>query len=176
MVLGATTFKGLGTLNAAAGVYVAGHGTVAQAVRDTEAAYTTLGTILPADHSIPQTTEGSEILSVAITPTNASSILRIRVNLMVGHASAGGQVCAALFVDSSVGALAAAGQSVGNSTTVESLSFEYTISAGSTSARTYKVRAGSDAASDAFLNGNASSRIFGGVAVSSLEVEEVLPQ
>jgi hypothetical protein len=37
------------------------------------------------------------------------------------------------------------------------------------------VRAGSDQAADAFLNGDASARVFGGVAVSSIVVTEFLP-
>jgi hypothetical protein len=38
------------------------------------------------------------------------------------------------------------------------------------------VRCGNSAASDGFLNGHSTSRLFGGVAVSSLTVTEILPQ
>lgn len=167
-----------GAINAtdlqAAGVSLA-HGIV-QVVRDTNAVYTTLGTQMPADNTIPQITEGDEILSVSITPKSATSTLRIRAVLSVGHGAAGGQICAAIFVDATANALNAGGISAGNSALLETLVLEHAVAAGSTSARTYRVRAGSGTTTDAYLNGNATARIFGGVAISSLEVEEILAQ
>lgn len=166
--------KGVGTLNAV-GLYVAGHGTIAQVVRDTEPAYMALATILPHDNSVPQITEGDEVLAVAITPVNAGSTLRIRATLNIGGAT-GAQVGAALFVDSVAGALNAVSTSINTSGTMQLLSLEHTVTAGSTSSRTYRIRAGSDTATDATLNGDITTRIYGGVAVSRMEVEEILPQ
>jgi hypothetical protein len=155
---------------------VGGHGTIAQVVSDTEVTYTTLGTLLPYDNTIPQNTEGDEVLSVAITPINASSILRIRAVLNVGGGS-GDVTSAALFVDTTANALAAASmQNASTAAGMYTLYLEHEVTAGSTTARTYKIRAGSDSATDAFLNGNTLGRKFGGVAVSSLTVTEVLPQ
>jgi hypothetical protein len=167
--------KGIGTLNAAAGVYIAGHGTIAQVVRDIESAYLTLATILPHDNSIPQNTEGDEVLAVTITPVNSGSTLRIRAMLNIGGGT-GAQVGAALFVDSVASAISAASASINASGTMQFLILEHTVTAGSTSARTYKIRAGSDTATDANLNGDIATRIYGGVAISRLEVEEILPQ
>lgn len=168
--------KGAGTLNAAAGLYIAGHGTIAQVVSSTNSSYTTLGTIMPLDDTIPQNTEGVEVLSVAVTPVNANSILRIRANLNVGHGGTAGHIIAALFVDSAANALNAAETFTQNTATTTVLTLQHQVSANSTSARTYKVRAGSSVATDAFLNGDSSGRVFGGVAISSLVIEEVLPQ
>jgi hypothetical protein len=169
--------KGAGTVNAL-GVYVNGHGTVAQVVTDTDTANTTLGTILPYDNSIPQNTEGDEVLSVAITPVNASSVLYIDVAVNIGTTSSATEApSCAIFVDSTAGALAAGSAGVmASSADMSPIYIRHSLSAASTSARTYKVRCGNSAAADAFLNGHSTSRIFGGVAVSSLTVTEVLPQ
>lgn len=50
------------------------------------------------------------------------------------------------------------------------------VSAASTSARTYRIRIGPDAGGSAHLNGDGGARQFGGVAISSLTVKEILPQ
>lgn len=169
-------FKGAGALNTAAGVYIAGHGTIAQVVRDVETVYTTCGTIMPVDDTIPQSAEGDEILSVSITPTNAASTLLITVDLNVQLAIASGLFASAVFVDSVANAIAGR---VGTSPTtgrVETSNYTHSLSAGSTTARTYKVRAGSATATDLKINGDDATRLLGGVMSSSLSVVEILPQ
>jgi hypothetical protein len=169
-------FKGAGALNAAAGVYIAGHGTIAQVVRDVETAYITCGTIMPIDDTIPQNTEGDEILSVSITPTNAASTLLIIVDLNVQLAVASGLFASAIFVDSVSNAIAGR---VGTSPTtgrVETSHYTHSLSAGGTAVRTYKLRAGSATATDLKINGDDATRLLGGVMSSSLTVIEVLPQ
>jgi hypothetical protein len=167
--------RGAGTINAAAGVYIAGHGTIAQVVSDTENTYTTLGTILPFDDTIPQITEGDEILSVAITPTNAGSTLLIMFTGTFG-ASTGQEIGAALFVDATASALNASSCFVTAGGIATTNSMKHLVVAGSTSARTYRIRAGSEVATDAFLNGDSTGRKFGGVARAALVVIEILPQ
>jgi hypothetical protein len=178
VTVGAPTgsFKGDGTLNAQAGVYIAGHGTVAQFVEDEDAVYQTLGTILPLDDTIPQNTEGDELLTVAITPTNASSTLSIMVEVQGQLAVASGDWACAVFVDTTADAIAARAASVVSTSNIMQLTFTHTLSAGSTSARTYKVRCGSAVATDLKVNGTNTARLFGGVNQSRMSVTEILPQ
>jgi hypothetical protein len=168
---------GTGCLNADTDVRLDGvslaHG-VAQVVRDTEATYTTLGTIIPSDNSIPQNTEGDEVLSVAITPKSASSTLQIDIVAHLGGNVADLLACA-VFVDTTASAIAVGSTSIAGGGIMETISFNHSVSAASTSARTYKVRCGADSASDGALNGNETARLFGGVAISSLTVTEYLP-
>jgi hypothetical protein len=169
-------FKGPGAINAAAGLYVAGHGTIAQVVRDVETAYITCGTIMPVDDTIPQSTEGDQILAATITPTNAASTLLISVDLNVQLAVASGLFASAVFVDSLSNAIAGR---VGTSPTtgrVETTHYTHSLSAGTTVARTYKVRAGSATATDLKINGDDATRLLGGVMTSSLTIVEILPQ
>lgn len=166
--------KGLGTINAK-GLYVEGHGTIAQQVTTTSTTNKTLGTILPYDDSIPQSGEGDQVFSQSFTPINASSTIYVDVFLNVGGPSTNSMSCA-LFVDAGANAVAAASVLMPNSTSMMPLTLRYSVSAGSTTARTYSLRAGNSTATDGFLNGHASSRIFGGVAISSMTITEVLPQ
>lgn len=168
--------KGLGTINTL-GSYTKGHGTLAQAVRVTSATYQTCSTDFPCDNTIPQITEGDELFNVSITPTNASSTLLIRFSGFVGSTTAS-EVGAGLFVDATANALNAVNARSNSAAGCVPMILEHSVSAGSTSARTYRIRLGPDVggAANAFLNGDNTARKFGGVATASLEVQEILPQ
>lgn len=143
--------------------------------RATNAAYTSTATDIPSDDSIPTSSEGAEALSLTVTPTNAASIMLLEVGLNLGG-GAGGQASAALFEGAGAAAFAAASVPILNTGTMTRLQFSHSITASSTSQRIYRVRYGPDASTvTAYLNGDATSRTFGGVAVSSLTVWEILP-
>lgn len=135
--------------------------------------HATLSTTIPYDDSLPQNTEGTEILTVSITPKNAANRIRVRFQCCAGTSVASG-LTAALFVDSDANAIAATGTVTSGGGSLEQLALEYETAAGSTSARTYKIRvgAGSD---NAYVNGDSSSRRYGGAARATLVVEELLP-
>jgi hypothetical protein len=168
---------GAGKLNVDGDIQLDGvsivHG-IAQVVADTETTYTTLGTILPLDDTIPQITEGVEILSVPITPKNASSFIEIDFNGSFGG-STSLRVLAALFVDSTANALNLVGGIITNTSQHITLPLKYRVAAGSTSSRTYRIRAGSDVALDAFLNGDSTGRQGGGISTAILTAREILP-
>jgi len=147
--------------------------TIGQVVSSVSTGVATGATAIPADDTIPQcTSEGTEFHSLAITPTNASSTLVIDVTVF-GSISTNGQVYAILCVDSTANALAAVGAAA-DASDRETISFTHSLSAGSTSARTYKVRVGPSAGTFTF-NGAGGTRLFGGVANSSITITEVLP-
>lgn len=132
-------------------------------------------TTMPLDDTIPQNTEGDQYMTVSITPTNASNILFIEVILFAVH-STGAWISAALFQDSVANALAAM---TSYSTTAGGgapIVFRHKMVAGGTSAIAFKVRAGNHlGAGTVTFNGNAGSRIFGGVIASSITVTELTP-
>ncbi len=146
---------------------------VAQVVSTLDGAVATGTTVIPFDDTIPQNTEGDEYMTLAITPTNANSVLIIEV---VAHlaASVNQNMTAALFQDSTAGALAAANV-FKVSGAISLLSFRHVMTAGTTSAITMKVRAGGDSAGTTTFNGIAGGRQQGGVLASSIVITEVLP-
>jgi hypothetical protein len=132
---------------------------------------------IPLDNTIPQITEGTEILTATITPTTTTSRIRVTVHVWGTAASA---CCAtsgsamALFRDAVANALAASGAQapagvVGFHMQQHSLVFEEVP--GTSSSITYRVRVG---ASSAFrVNGFNTAAAFGGVGHSSITVEEI---
>ena len=136
--------------------------------------YTTLGTILPADGTVPQNTEGDEFLTLAFTPQTATSKLIISVSCHVGAANNVGMVGIALFKDSDTDALAASGEGIDSSIRTANVAFTYAMTSGTTSEITFKLRGGSDIATDAYLNGDASASSYGAANSSSIHILEII--
>lgn len=151
-------------------------GDVVQTQRNATGAVATGTTVLPYDDTIPQNTEGTQFMTQAITPRSAANLLAIRA---LGHWSNGttstDSIAAALFQDSTADALAVvSGPKVGTSAAA-SLSLAHAMRAGTTSATTFKIRAGQDTAGTTVFNGSfAGSRRYGGAYSSFLEVQEIV--
>ena len=126
-------------------------------------------TTIPIDDTIPQNTEGDQYMTLAITPLSAASSLLIEVNAL--FASTVGIISAALFVDSTANALAAA--TIYPAAYGDRLSFTHYVASGSTTARTYKLRAGNHSGTLYFNGTGTGTRQFGGVASSSITITEI---
>lgn len=145
-------------------------GTIIKVVNDQDGAVLTGTTTIPSDDTIPQNTEGDEILSVSLTPASASNYLQGIVTVF-GNPSAGGRFAVAVFQDSTADAVAAGyADTPSGSTEVCCVSFR--ITAGTTSSTTLSVRAGGTAGT-LTINGEAGARKLGGVMISSIVVFEV---
>lgn len=153
----------------------AGSSKVVQIVNTQTASSATGTTILPFDNTIPQITEGTEFMTLAVTPTNASSTLKIDVvcHLVSGTVNQWSSV--ALYQDSTANALnAGAGFNPTAGGGVPIVITHY-MTAGTTSATTFRIRGGPNAAATVTFNGNAGAGIFGGVYFSSITITEYGP-
>ena len=128
-------------------------------------------TTMPLDDTIPQNTEGDQYMSLAITPTSATNKLVIEVTAVCSN-STGSTKNLALFQDSTANALAAVSEYNGTATGTDTMSLNYVMAAGTTSATTFKVRIGSDAAGTITFNGFSGQRRMGGVYASSIIITE----
>ena len=148
---------------------------VVQVVNTMNSAVSTTTTAMPYDDTIPQNTEGAELMTVTITPTNTNNKLRIDVTVFC--ASSFGDMVVALFQDSTANALAAGGYDIVNrANAMCQISFTHYMTAGTTSATTFKVRGGQSNAGSTFtFNGDNGARLFGGVIASSITVTEIAP-
>lgn len=145
---------------------------ILQQVSASSSAYASGTTTTPADDTIPQNTEGTEFLTVSITPKSASSNLLIQVNANLA-ANVNGTLTSALFRDSTADAIAAQGQYLlANELFVSVISV--IVAASSTSATTFKFRCGSNNAGTVGMNGVSGSRLYGGKAMSTITVTEIL--
>lgn len=155
--------------------YPSNAGSTVQVVEATPVAtVVTVNASIPLDNTIPQNTEGVEVITASITPTSATNRLRIEFEASGGTSGALYGV-AALFQDSTAGAISASCTSyVGlNLDGGIFLSLVYEMAAGTTSATTFKIRAGASS-NVIYINGNAGgTRVFGGVSFARLRITEI---
>lgn len=143
-----------------------------QTVYTLSSAKVDLTTALPYDDTIPQITEGDEVMTRTITPADAANLLKIEVIANVSAAAAQANITVALFVGATANALAAATETTSGNPFVHTISFTHWVLAGGTSELTFRVRAGEDGVGDGTFNGLNGSRKLGGVASSSITVTE----
>ena len=146
-------------------------GTIAQVVNVQTGAVATGTTQINDDDTIPQITEGHEFMTLAITPASASNKLFIEVVFHGAHTATDSNTVA-LFQDSTAGALACVTY-VKTANWVTATNFNHYMTAGTTSATTFKVRAGNNAAGTFTMNGVSSGRTRGGVVASSITITEI---
>ncbi len=160
--------------NANGGSGVSSSKTIIQRVNTTTGSLATGTTIIPADNTIPQNTEGDQYMSLSITPTNSSNKLFIEVIANVGTSIASnGLMIMALFQDSTANALAVCAATVPVSGTGNCIPMKYEMVAGTTSATTFKIRIGGNSAGTTTLNGFSGTAYFGGTFVSSMTITEI---
>lgn len=149
-------------------------GGLVQSVSTQTGAVATGTTVVPNDDTIPQITEGDEYMTRAITPKNANNtlVINVVVNFAINGANVG---IAALFQDSTANALAAAAKVVQVSGDQNQIVFRHTMTAGTISSTTFRVRAGPATAGTFTFNGTGGARRFGGVLASSISIREVAP-
>lgn len=148
-------------------------GDVVQQVNTQVSAVSTGTTTIPLDDTIPQITEGTEFMTLAITPTSASNILHIDVVFNGSNSTGAGTLIVALFQGATADALACAAQVMANSSVLTHVRFSHRLTAGSTSATTFRVRAGFSTAATVTFNGATGARLFGGTMASSITITEL---
>lgn len=126
------------------------------------------------DDTIPQISEGFEVVTVSITPKSTSNYLVITADFM-GATSSGNTVSMALF-NSDTHATNAIQVRSFNAAVNELFSLHSTvrIAAPVTGSTTIAMRVGNAASGTLTVNGQSGSRYFGGAARCTLTVQEVL--
>ena len=153
---------------------VAATSKVVQVVNTQTGAVATGTALIPPDNTIPQITEGTEFMTLAITPTSASNILYISAVANVSNSTTN-YMTMALFQDATANALAAG--MVYQSTAAAMVQNEilHKMTAGTTSATTFRIRIGAESAGTNTFNGGGGARLMGGVMASSITITEVTP-
>jgi hypothetical protein len=127
----------------------------------------------PLDDTIPQSTEGTQITTLSITPRSSANVLYIAAQAG-GGSSGAGLAALGLFKDSTANALAAGIGSEAVATDRAFASVEHAMVAATTSTITLKLRGSSPGGGTWSVNGNSGSRVYGGVASTFLKVEEIM--
>lgn len=150
--------------------------TPVQVVHTETGAVATGTTVIPTDDSIPQKTEGDELMTLEITPRSASNILVIEAVATLSHNYAGAaDLTIALFQDTTAGALATQCNYSPGQYFMSEVTLRHKMLAGTTSATTFKIRGGAGVAGTTTFNGSNGGRKFGGNMASSITITETAP-
>lgn len=130
-------------------------------------------TQIPLDNTIPQNTEGFEVMTQAITPKSATNILVIDATVFMASDTAGRWLTAALFQDSTVNALAVDASFLTTATGVITIPLSHSMVAGTTSSTTFKIRIGTNNTGTTSFNASAAgSPLFGATTKSFIRITE----
>ena len=151
-----------------------GGGIVVQQVRTSTNTYSNNAAVplIPVDNSIPQQTEGLEVLTLAITPTNSSNILLIEGEVQAAFPAVTWTTIA-VFQDATADAIGSNAQYISGSYILMNRRIFHYMVAGTTSATTIKIRIGQQATTSIYINGNHVSRLFGGTSSCYLKITEI---
>lgn len=128
---------------------------------------------IPGDDTIPQATEGHQVIACTITPKSATNILRITARIGgLQTAAANTTVVLALFRDGGADAIAA-GMYEGDASTNYSYQITWEVTAGSVAATTFRLRLGPTSNCNLYLHGASGGRLFGGVMRSIMTIDEI---
>lgn len=147
-------------------------GAVVQVVSTGFGALATGTTQIPLDDTIPQSNEGDQYMTQAITPKSATNNLIITVVFYGSFAVTANDLIVALFQDSATDALTATSTTPAGTNYRTPMTLSYPMTAGTTSATTFKVRAGAAGVGTTTFNGAASARFFGAITKSSITIME----
>tara|TARA_R100000426_G_scaffold38715_1_gene30367 strand:+ start:481 stop:1557 length:1077 start_codon:yes stop_codon:yes gene_type:complete len=129
-------------------------------------------TNMPQDNTTPTTSEGTEIFSLAFTPTAATSNLLIQMNCQMSSANNTVYIVWALFEDSTC--IGAWSNTSAHSNSGCIINFNIVRAASSTSARTYSVRAGrSSGTSGTYYYGYVTSNSYGQLNQNYMTILEI---
>ncbi len=131
--------------------------------------FTTTNTI-PIDDTIPQQTEGGEVMTVSYTPQSSTSKLYISFGLNC-HNSVNASIVCALFRDSTANAIHSIAEYNGNS--VFNISNDFVVDSNTTITTTFKLRIGSTSSGTVTINGIGGTRYLGGSMNAYLTVTEI---
>ena len=172
-VAGANVWTGTNTFTNSV---MTGGGKIRQVVYASRSDLLTGTNTIVFDDSIPQNTEGFEIMTATITPLNAYSNLLVEGSVCFTETSNTGDfqvLC--IFRDSTANALACTPANIGAGVTI---CLHYTVrvqtTADSTNQTFFRLRAGNNVGG-LTINGGEGARQFGGALKSTLTVTEIAP-
>lgn len=145
---------------------------VIQVLQTTYATNTALSTTTPADDTTPTSSEGTQVLSQAITPADNTNKVLCIVHVWGGSTSATDITVALYRGTTCIQVATGFGGNIASFESPFDVSFFFLDSPASASAQTYSVRVGPDTSS-CRLNGTSAGRLYGGTSTCTLTVMEI---
>lgn len=130
--------------------------------------------IIPADNTIPEVSEGNEIMGTSLDSHNTSTSNTLKVDVVVHLASTAAGTLTATLCDGYLNAVVACGSTY--CATVNKLyeiKFTYYCPTAGHNDRPFTVRVGNSVAGTVTFNGVSGAGLFGGVLASSIAITEI---
>jgi len=144
-----------------------------------QVASTTVGTLvsgttqIPFDNTIPQISEGTQMITTTLSPSSGANLLLISHNGYYSLDTTSSYVIACIFRDAVTNALGTGASVIQVGNDINLLSLDTSTLANSSASTTFRVRAGPGSAASIRMNG-APTALFGGSFASVLNVREVM--
>lgn len=150
---------------------------VLQTVTATKTTYSSYAATpaIPYDNSLPQNTEGVEVLSLSITPKSSSSKILVDVLAYPAAPASGGGLwtTVATFIDTTADALSATSALIGTGGGIVPSRLYAEYANADVTAKTFKIRIGVDAVATVYCNGDSGGGKFNGGLITSIKLTEV---
>jgi uncharacterized membrane protein len=148
-----------------------GGGSARNAVYAESSTFTSVTSAIPQDNTIPQSNEGTQILTASITP--ASSTTKLRITVTIPYSTGLGECFAAsLFRDAGANAVFAMPSCPCSPLHMRELVFTTEVNSTATTASTFNLRVG-PASGTGYVNGTDLGAMFGGTLKSTMVIEEI---
>jgi hypothetical protein len=145
---------------------------VRQIVSSTTTSVSSTTTLMPQTSSIPSSSQGAQFATASITPQSSTSSILVFGSLQASTGNIN-TVTAAIFRDSATSAITAASMACLQSNTSLGIFFFGLIASSSTSASTFKLRAGPSGAGTLTVNGyGGSNQLLGAASNTGLVLVE----
>jgi hypothetical protein len=130
--------------------------------------------VIPWDDTIPQISEGTQIIALNITPKSVTNKLRVRFDAVLVPDTGGVDAVAALFRDAIANALCATTVYLGDINHGVPISLVHEFVPATTSAVTLSVRVGPSNVAAVYWDGTSTTRKLGGSQAVSVTVDEII--
>jgi hypothetical protein len=147
-------------------------GAVVQTIIGTASGYGNIATVIPADDTLPQITEGTVVVNSSITPRYANSRIIIRVSGQISGSAALVGVIAVFRDTAGANAIVSRACNVTAVNMMVSFNIIATDLPATVSTIVYSVRMGPGSGT-LYINGNSTTRLLGGSSITALEIQEV---
>jgi hypothetical protein len=128
-----------------------------------------LSSKIPQDDTTPLVSEGTQILTANITPSSTSNKIRLKVSGFGYSSGTGSSIIVAVFR----GSTCIYADNRGANSEFSSIGLDIIDSPASAAQQTYSVRIGATGVGNVYMNGDNSSRYFGGIAACNMRLEEL---
>lgn len=148
-------------------------GMIMQSLRTSTTAIVTCNTNIPFDNTIPQNTEGTQVLTQSITPTSGANVIRVEFGGWGSTVGSGSNMTASLIQDATANALAAAASQFGATSAIGPIFLRHEFVGNIIVATSMNIRVGNSAATVTINADTTPTQLYGGRASTWENVTEI---